>query len=1353
MRAFPPRASLGRGLWRAAGFGLLGLIGAGAAQADPSYSYSRTSAFTYKANGLLESETIEPDSADLCVKTSYAYGDDYGNRTTTTTANCTGASTSAKFTSRGATASFAQQTVTVAGVSVMVPPGAFAISAANALDQKETREYDPRYGVATKVVGPNDLATTWSLDNFGRKVLEKRADGTSTAVHYCWTKVYDTASGGMVTASAANAPSNSAACHNGSAPAIDSPVSGEEPAEAVRYEHSVTLKDGAAISGFTRVYFDRAGRKVRTVVEGFDAGSQPSDARLIAQDVDYNDYGAAVTSTQPYFLGKNTSGSSAAGGYGMTLTEYDALGRPTTVYSVDPANAAQEGGSGGSVTVPGRGTWQMSRATVSYDGLRTTWTDDKARQRIEDKNLDGLVVRTIDANEGRLLMQHDAFGNLVLTVDSQGNTIQVDYDQRGRKLRMNDPDAGVVAYCYDALGQLRAQQTSVMRGNHGESVCPTDAWTSTAKLIPGWTTMGYDVLGRMTSRAESEYVSTWTFDDCTKGVGKLCSSSTTHGVTRKLAYDSLGRPLNQRTDIAGDLSAATAVSYDDKGRLSTQTYPTGVKLSFAYTAKGFLQTVTLGTKVTLSSGEVLPAGKALWTAGTFNAWGKSEQSTFGNGVINRAAFDPQTGRVTGLAAGLMAQGEASSAVVNQRYRWDSLNLLKTRVDAIGAGDGIEVSDGFKYDKLGRLESYDVSGGGSSTPRTVSLTYGSGGTILSKTDVGTYTYGPQGGGNRLPHAVQSVAGVSYGYDFNGNAISATGGKWRKVTYTSFDAPDVITGASDGNGTKTSRWKYDEGHQRIKETRADRVTWYLHPDNAGGLAFEREVASNATQSNRHYVTAGGQVIAVLVTNGALPTLADSATAPGDAAAATAIKIEYWHKDQLGSLIATTDQAGAVTARYAYDPFGKRRFTDSRYDANGVLVVDWRTDGGPGTDRGFTGHEHLDDLGIIHMNGRLYDPTLGRMMQPDPFIQDLLNLQNYDRYGYCFNSPLICTDPTGYSFLSKFWKKIRPFVAIAVAIVAPELIGVLSNYSASWVVMGAHGLELTTLGSAVSGFAAGAIATGNLKGALQGAFTAGMFNMAGDLITQSGTFSGASIGGWGEQSWQAVALHGVVGCVTTVAGGGKCGSGMLSAAFSQASLGAKHSFGDAIGDRLVGATIASAVIGGTASVLGGGKFANGAETAAFGYLFNNWAHRSELAIYGKEAHDLLQDYAKEWGYVTERKCLTVTNCVDGRFDIGRAETKEVWEIKRNSFYGLAMGELALDAYTSPETGLRRGGNIVGLKVGEELSLWKGNIEYKFTNYGDGLIGYSRYDRTPTEPTQVYVPRWTILPGGGRGRDDRRY
>jgi len=64
-----------------------------------------------------------------------------------------------------------------------------------------------------------------------------------------------------------------------------------------------------------------------------------------------------------------------------------------------------------------------------------------------------------------------------------------------------------------------------------------------------------------------------------------------------------------------------------------------------------------------------------------------------------------------------------------------------------------------------------------------------------------------------------------------------------------------------------------------------------------------------------------------------------------------------------------------------------------------------------RGYTGHEMLDDLGLIHMNGRIYDPLLGRFLSADVVIQAPFNLQGYNRYTYTLNSPLNLTDPSGY------------------------------------------------------------------------------------------------------------------------------------------------------------------------------------------------------------------------------------------------------------------------------------------------------------------------------------------------------
>nr|WP_269783556.1 RHS repeat-associated core domain-containing protein [Marinibactrum halimedae] len=66
---------------------------------------------------------------------------------------------------------------------------------------------------------------------------------------------------------------------------------------------------------------------------------------------------------------------------------------------------------------------------------------------------------------------------------------------------------------------------------------------------------------------------------------------------------------------------------------------------------------------------------------------------------------------------------------------------------------------------------------------------------------------------------------------------------------------------------------------------------------------------------------------------------------------------------------------------------------------------------TRRGFTDHEHLDEVELIHMNGRVFDYQLGRFLSVDPYIQEPGNSQSINPYSYIMNNPMAGTDPTGY------------------------------------------------------------------------------------------------------------------------------------------------------------------------------------------------------------------------------------------------------------------------------------------------------------------------------------------------------
>jgi len=1174
------------------------------------YNYSRTSSFTYRSDGLLESETVEPEPGKeaLCVNTVYHY-DGAGNKDLATTSNCAGASGQALFAARTSSTTYsavAGQQIKVGGsvVAVGVPAGLFATSATNALLQSEQRRYDPRFGALISLTGPNGLTTLVEVDDFGRKTKESRADGTYSVSQYC-----------LLIGQGLETTANSPGC--GSTGSL-SGIAGEIPTDAISYVHTESFDAAnARIGAAMRVYSDRAGRKLRELSQAFDGGTQPGDRRFLVKDTQYNAQGVAILTTQPYFLGSGSSTTAGANDMGLTVTSYDALGRPIQVDVADPQG-----------NVPGVNlngftrTW--ARTLISYSALTTTTVNPKGQSRTEEKNVEGRVVRITDSYGAQIAHQHDAFGNLVQTKDALQNLIATDYDIRGRKLSMNDPDTGLWQYGYNALGELVRQQSANQRA---------------AGTV---TTLDYDKLGRLTSRVEPEYTSSWSYDKnfngsvcmagsvAGRGAGKLCESNTSHGINKKFAYDPLGRPTSTRTTVSSGPSFATAVSYDiTTGQLDKQTFPTGLTVRYAYTA-GLRFLSQLQPVTTAAS---LPA--VLWSAGTFNAWGQSETQTLGNGVSSRASFDAATGRMSATSAGI---GSATN-VLKHSYTWDSLGNLSARGDDNGDGNTGSVSEAFQYDSINRLTQYTVAAPQiPNLARTVTLAYNAMGNILFKSDVGNYDYAPFGNSagvsNPRPHAVSQVVGntvgtVAYSYDANGNMTAASAGKYRSVSYTSFNLPDSNSGASGPGGSPRYSWQYDENHQRLKETRTStagtRTTWSLHPDNQGGLSFESEVAPSGAVSNRHYLSAGGQTL-VLVSTGALPVLATDTTTPPTLSSITLVKVEYWHKDHLGSLAATTDHNGAVTARYAYDPFGKRRMTNGRYDDFGTLIVDWTTDTNAGTDRGFTGHEHLDDIGIVHMNGRLFDPNIGRFLQADPLIQDPSNLQNYNRYGYCYNNPMGCVDPSGFCFMGCFWqpmKALNAVIRVGYDISGARFLGIsYANYriidavAVAFILGPQSSMALfgnTIQSAAIAGFASGAVATGSFKGAIQGAFSASMFYGVGNVVDGGNFISGGGSGNFSGPGGRvgAVVMHAVAGCVVTAAGGGKCGSGALSAAFSEAATVANLQFRGPYG------VISASIIGGTASALGGGGFANGARTAAFAYLFNALAHReADRRFYSAES-----------------------------------------------------------------------------------------------------------------------------------------
>jgi RHS repeat-associated protein len=1248
----PRRPAWGRGLVVLAGL----LNGAAAfaqsvATANP-FDVTRSSSFTYyqaadgAQQGLLKTETVEPNDPRLCATTTYLY-DGYGNKTGSTIAPCASAPATSSFSSRGASSAYAavpSQQITVAGVStsVAVPGGALLSSATNALSQQESHTSDPRFGMPLTMTGPNSLTTSWTYDDFGRTTRELHADGTSVVTMYCIL--------------AGDTSSNSSGC------AALVFAAGERPPAADQFVHSEPRDASDHKMGpYQRVFLDAEGRTLRASTQSFDGSGQPTAVGgVVVQDTVYSPLGAVIVSTQPYFLATGSSTIAGAGDVGATYTQYDLMGRPVRVYQADPH------GSQGSVAFASWGSRVASLTQFKYTAGTTTSTDDLGRTLTEEKDLAGHVVRITDQTGAQLARQYDAVGGLVQTKDALQNLITVTYDTRGNKLSMLDPDSGLTLYCYDAMGQLKAQQTAKMRGNNTPVACPADIdSTTTAKAEAGWTTMAYDVLGRLRQRAEPEDISTWSYDTyadgstCPKGVGKLCESKSSVGSGHRYAFDAFGRVVSSSvtTNSAGTSGFATSVTYDAAtGHPATKTYPSGLQIGYAYTAGGFLSAVKLASQFTVNplphttggspgASAVLPSGSALWTATTVDAWSHAASDSLGNGVTDRTTFDPSTGRPTQMVAGAGATG---TGVLNLAYVWDNVGRVQTRTDNNGAGGA--VVDGYQYDGVDRLVQYVVQAPGvPGYSRTVTMQYNAIGNLLYKSDVGTYAYAAYGntGGttNPLPHAVATVTdniGVPthYQYDAGGNMVSADRGKYRGFSYTSFNLPDSTTGLT-GNASYT--YVYDEKHQRIKETHVDgsgtQVTWFANPDNAGGLAFESTTSAAGVLNNRHYISAGSQTI-VLVTTGALPGLSAGQTAPSPNMTMVGVKVEYWHKDFLGNLVSTTDHTGAVTAYYAYDPFGKRRTTGGAYDANGSIVVPWSTTLDNGTGRGYTTHEQLDDVGIVHMNGRLFDPTIGRFLQTDPMLQSPDDLQNYNRYSYCLNNPVTCTDPSGRSF----WGNLTGVNPMRNFLASYKLGDPLGYWINTRIAHNRIGYQLGAIAIAVVSayFCEGGAAACDAVGM---AAWAGMAGQSTSQALKTGAIAGvttlATMGvdaaipvnassGFTAAAENVVA-HAAVGCASARLSGGSCQSGAASAAVSAAWSDFVPNRGLVPGQGMTVAvenTMIQATVGGVASVAGGGSFSDGAMTSAFNYALKTGLQSAMPHGPGRTGQVMADVAGKIWG-----------------------------------------------------------------------------------------------------------------------------
>ncbi|MFZ1625365.1 MAG: toxin TcdB middle/N-terminal domain-containing protein, partial [Gammaproteobacteria bacterium] len=780
------------------------------------------------------------------------------------------------------------------------------------------------------------------------------------------------------------------------------------------------------------------------------------------------------------------------------LTEYDALGRVQR-QTVPYINGESQYWVDYRYDLAGRKKSEERPVDESGSAVASTrWTSSlltqtvrDAENRITTQNYDaeGRLIAVTSPGGGTTAYGYAPFGEITTLSDANGTVTTLHYDERGLQTSAESADTGRRSSVYNAFGDLVSQ---------------TDA-LSPANTI----SFSYDQLGRLIQRTDpGQSPTTWTFNTASGpllGLPQRVAAplgSAAAGFVEQYGYDASGRRTSVSTTIDG-ATYVTTYGWDALGRVATMNYPQTVDgaqliLAYHYDSTGNLDVVE----------QDLSGDGSFWMhvydLQSMDAVGRRRHVRLGsyNQIDEQHIYDRASTRLREIKTGPGLGGSSQ----NYSYAWDKVGNLLQRQD-VRQG----ISEEFSYDEQNRLMSAKRNG-----VQSLAMNYDLAGRIHSKSDAGTYSYAVA-----HPGAVVAVSGgpagsLNFGYDANGNMSSRNG---KTLSWTAAQLPKRINyGSSD-----YAEFDYGPDRQRIRQiarTGGSAVTtWYIGPH------FEVQVSG----SNRRYqsnILVNGEAI--------LSQVEQSNPLTFDA--------YFIHRDHQGSVDALSRFVGSGPQKIAprFDVFGKRRNADWTADPAGARYADTQF-----TRRGYTGHEHLDNVRLINMNGRLQDPLLGVMLTPDPLLGVLGNPQSLSRYSYVTNNPASLTDPDGFLFgrIGKFFKRgirgigslarrtVRNYGReIAAAVAAYYTAGLVSEtYMAA--TPGASLATGDTLGAMAGGAVAGGVSTGDMRGVAVGAAGGAAFGAMGAT--------------WGD-TWngERVLTSGVVGGALAEANGGDFRQGFMFA-----------------------------------------------------------------------------------------------------------------------------------------------------------------------------------------------------------------
>lgn len=551
--------------------------------------------------------------------------------------------------------------------------------------------------------------------------------------------------------------------------------------------------------------------------------------------------------------------------------------------------------------------------------------------------------------------EYDALNRVISREDELGHEWSFGYDQLGRMISQIDPNTHQTQFTFDALGHL----------------------TRVDDAASGITLYEWDALGNLTqiTDAAGKITSTRTYWDD----NRLKTASDGLGHTYSYAYDGAGNQTSV-LDGKGDL---TVLEYDAVNRQTRIGYPDATQVTFAYDDNSNLTSM------------VDPVGTSSFT---YDERDRLRSST--DPYSKQVQYDyDEVGNRTKLIY-------PDSKEVN--YVFDSANRLSTITDfgtrvTTYVWSGIQVSsvtfpngvvETRGYDDAGRLASLETEDSLSTTLLSLGWTRDGTGNPTSLVETGTLspTLLPMGvvhyrydADNRLnfarapwnptpgqPTHVKPILNdgrMAFEYDGNGNLISQLKGSVR--TFFGYDGEDRLV--SQSTGPSLVEHLYDGLGERIARIYNGSATRYVldRSTDLAGVVCETDAAGTITA----YYVPGLELVARIGSDGSE---------------------RYYHSNDVGHILALTDQTETITDRYAYSPFGvlagREGTTDNPFTYVGSLGVTQEADG------------------LYFMRARFFDPVVGRFLGKDPVEGLLDDPQELHRYVYVTNDPTLFVDPDG-------------------------------------------------------------------------------------------------------------------------------------------------------------------------------------------------------------------------------------------------------------------------------------------------------------------------------------------------------